>query len=64
MYMDGHGTFYRFEEGYIPYDLPDKERWSRVTLVMYNINTDRLDEVSFELLSSWMIGERYMYIPQ
>lgn len=58
-YMNGRGTFYRFDGEHFPKSLLRTKRGDEVKLIMYNLHTDQLDEVAFKLISRFSIGEKY-----
>lgn len=62
MYMDGHGTFYRFDEAHYDEGFLNAVSGSHVTLVLYNLHTDQLDEVVFELHGYQKVGENHLYV--
>ena len=61
-YMGGHGTFYRFDEENMPDNLFGARRGDHLTTILYNLNTDQLDEVVFELESYSKISENCTWI--
>ena len=61
-YMHGHGTFYRFVEEYFPDDLLTYKWGDHTSVVLYNLNTDQLDEVSFEFAGTSVLGKHYRWI--
>jgi len=56
-YMGGHGTFYRFDKKHFPRDLLSAKPNDRLSVVLYNLHTDQLDEVIFNFKSRSKIGE-------
>ena len=61
-YLKGHGTFYRFDEDHFPIDLLNNKMGDHVSLVLYNIHTEQLDEVVFTLSSKSTMGEYCVYL--
>lgn len=61
-YMEGHGTFYRFDETHYNESFLNAAQGDRVSLVLYNLNTDQLDEVVFEMDGYQPIGENYLRV--
>lgn len=61
-YMKGHGTFYRFDEDHFPIDLLNNKMGDHVSLVLYNIHTEQLDEVVFTLSSKSTMSEDCVYL--
>jgi hypothetical protein len=61
-YLQGHGTFYRFVEEYFPDDLLTYKWGDHTSLVLYNLNTDQLDEVAIEFAGTSEIGKNYKWI--
>ncbi len=60
-YLDGHGTFYKFDKKYFPSDLLDTEEGDRVSLVLRNLHTNNLDEVVFDTISKFKVGEKSIW---
>lgn len=56
-YMNGHGTFYRFDKDHFPDNLFKTKEGDRISVVLYNIHTDQLDEVVFIMQSYRNVGE-------
>ena len=61
-YMNGHGTFYRFDEEHFPEHLLKAETGDHVSVVLYNLHTDQLDEVVFKLEERYDAGEKCIYL--
>ncbi len=61
-YMDGHGTFYRFDKDHFPHNLLDKKWGDHTSVVLYNLHTDQLDEVKFEVQGRSYIGKHYIWL--
>ena len=61
-YMNGHGTFYRFDEEHFPEHLLKAETGDHVSVVLYNLHTDQLDEVVFKLEERYYTGEKCIYL--
>lgn len=61
-YLKGHGTFYRFDEDHFPINLLNKKSGDHVSLVLYNIHTEQLDEVVFTLRGKSNVGEYCVYL--
>ncbi|MBQ3290840.1 MAG: hypothetical protein IJH43_00515 [Mogibacterium sp.] len=61
-YMFGHGTFYKFVEEYFPDNLLTSKKGEHLSLVLYNLNTDQLDEVVFEKTSQHEVGPKSIWI--
>ena len=62
MYMGGHGTFYKFDENYYNESFLNAQKGDLITLVLYNLNTEQLDEITFELESRRKVGKKYVDI--
>lgn len=61
-YIHGHGTFYRFDEEHFPENLLDVKPGDHVSLVLYNLNTDQLDEVVFKVEGTSKVGKQCVWI--
>lgn len=62
-YMEGHGTFYKFtEEHFSEKNLLSTKPGDRLSVILYNLHTDQLDEVVFELESCSKINEKIIEI--
>lgn len=61
-YLDGHGTFYQFNENYLPDSLFNAKRGDHLSVVLRNLHTDQLDEVVFELQGYSETGKNYTWI--
>ena len=61
-YLNGHGTFYRFDEDHFPLDLLNAKREDHVSVVLYNIHTDQLDEVVFSQINKSPFGDHCVWI--
>ena len=61
-YLDGHGTVYRFDKDHLPNNLLDAKFKDHLIMILYNIHTDQLDEVAFELESQSEINEDFVWI--
>ena len=53
--LGGHGTFYTFDENHFP-DLLRKEVGDRVSLIFRNLHTGNLDEVVFDIVDKYQLG--------
>ncbi len=62
MYMDGHGTFYKFDKTHYDESFLHAQKGDQINLVLYNLNTEQLDEITFELTSYEKIGKKYLYV--
>lgn len=60
-YMDGHGTFYLFDKDHFPDNLLDAQIGDHLSLVLYNLHTNHLDEVVFELIGKFKVGEKNVW---
>lgn len=61
-YLNGHGTFYRFDVDHFPINLLDEKLGSHVSLILDNIHTEQLDEVVFTLTGKSHVGEKCVYL--
>ena len=56
-YLNGHGTFYRFDKNHFPKNLLNAKAGDHFCVVLYNLHTDQLDEVAFKVESSYPVGD-------
>ncbi len=56
-YLNGHGTFYRFDKDHLPENILSVKYGDHVSLVLYNLHTDQLDEVVFTVESTCYLSE-------
>ena len=61
-YMNGHGTFYRFDQAHFPNTILDKSPGEHLSVVLYNTHTKELDEVVFELEGYSKLGKKCIWI--
>ncbi len=60
-YLGGHGTFYLFDKEHFPDDLLDAKTGDQISLVLHNLHTGNLDEVVFEIISKFKVGEKNVW---
>lgn len=61
-YLNGHGTFYRFDKDHFPDGLLSAKRGDHLSLVLYNLHTDQLDKVVFRLDGRSKISETCIWL--
>lgn len=61
-YMEGHGTFYQFDKEHFPKNLLNAKPGDRLSVVLYNLHTDQLDEVVFKLEGYSEISEKCTWV--
>ena len=61
-YMNGHGTFYRFDKEHFTESILNAKAGDHLILVLYNLHTDQLDEVAFRVESKCPLGDKYIDI--
>ncbi|MBR3246613.1 hypothetical protein IKF87_01885 [Candidatus Saccharibacteria bacterium] len=61
-YMDGHGTFYQFNKDHFPKNLLKTKWGEHVDVVLYNLHTEQLDRVKFEVLGNFQMGENNVWL--
>lgn len=61
-YLNGHGTFYQFDKDHFPDDLLSAKKGNRLSLVLYNLHTDQLDEIIFKLDTRSKISETCIWL--
>ena len=61
-YMNGRGTFYRFDKEHFPDSILNAKAGDHLIVVLYNLHTDQLDEVAFRVESKCPLGDNYIVI--
>ena len=61
-YMNGHGTFYRFDKEHFTESILNAKAGDHLIVVLYNLHTDQLDEVAFRVESKCPLGDKYIDI--
>ena len=61
-YLNGRGTFYKFDKDHFPDNILNAKYEELVSVVLYNLHTDQLDKVVFELDGYSRVGKKYIWI--